>query len=1061
MEYRLLGTLEVVSNGTRVELGPPKQRALFAVLLLHAGEVVSTDHLIEQVWGDHPPRTAAHSVQLYISALRRSLEPFGEEAPIETRAPGYLLRVEAEYIDLRRFERLVAEGGIASSGGDLAEAVSRLEEALGLWRGSPLAEFAYDEFAQAEIRRLGELRLHAIEELAAVKLELGRTQEALTTIDAALAHDPLRERARELQMVALYRAGRHAEALHAYQRFAALLAEEMGLDPSPALRRLQERILLHDPTLSPTSVSNGQARNPYKGLSAFDEEDADDFFGRGELVERLLDSLADGARLVAVVGPSGGGKSSVVNAGLIPALRGGAVRGSERWVIARMLPGRRPLDELGVALAGAGVRRAREQPLAALAEAARTGCGPGRGLLLVIDQFEEVFSAAGEADRDRLLEALSTLSELKDGHARVLLTLRGDFYDRPLLHLRFSRVFVPNVVNVLPMAPDEIEAAIVGPAGRVDVVVEPSLRATLVADVAGEPGALPFLQFALTELFERRTDRGLTLDAYRELGGLHGVVSRRAERVYGHLDEEAREAALQVFLRLARVGDGSRPSRRRARLAELTDIGVDPVALSAVLDAFGRHRLLSFDRDPATGDATVEVAHEALLWGWERLAGWVERHRADVRRRAMLSAVAEEWRASGAQTDYLLTGSRLTEFEGWADGTSLQLAAAEREFLDASVRQRQELEAAESARLAAHGRLERRARRRLWVAAVALAILVAGSTFGLLSWLGSRPADVGLIFTGYGDGGWTDMIGAGFDRAVSDAGLTAERVIPTDFTPEAHASELRRLSDEGVGLNVSADANMYRLDFEAIAANHPGTHYVAFDIPTGKLANVAYLNFKEQEGSFLAGAAAALKSETGIVGFIGGAEIPVIWKFEAGFEAGARAVRPDVEIQIVYLGQGFDGFRDPDHARGVATRLYRNGADVIYHAAGFSGWGLFQAAYQMSGELGKHLWGIGVDADQYEQAQYAVGPDLALAWRAHILTSMMKRVDRAIETVVTEEARGEWTGGVRWFGLAEGGVGLSSSGGFIEDIRPELDRLRDQIISGEIEVPVVPTRLGG
>lgn len=311
MEYRLLGALEVVSNGTRVELGPPKQRAVLAVLLLHAGEVVSTDHLIEQVWGDHPPRTAAHSVQLYISDLRRSLEPVGDETSIETRAPGYLLRVETGYIDLRRFERLVAEGGRAKAGGDVAEVASRFEEALRLWRGPPLAEFAYEEFAQPEIRRLEELRLHAIEELAAAELELGRTQDAIAALEGALAQDPLRERARELQMLALYRAGRHAEALRAYQRFAALLAEEMGLDPSPTLRRLQERILLHDPTLAPAAISGVQAQNPYKGLSAFDEEDADDFFGRGELVGRLVAALAEGARLVAVVGPSGCGKSSV------------------------------------------------------------------------------------------------------------------------------------------------------------------------------------------------------------------------------------------------------------------------------------------------------------------------------------------------------------------------------------------------------------------------------------------------------------------------------------------------------------------------------------------------------------------------------------------------------------------------------------------------------------------------------------------------------------------------------------------------------------------------------
>lgn len=1059
MEYRLLGPLEVVSNGTRVELGPPKQRALLAVLLLHADEIVPTDRLIEDVWGDHPPRTAGHSVQLYVSDLRKALEPVAGGPVIETRPPGYVLRVEPADVDLRRFERLLAEASRARSAGDAAEATSTLEDALRLCRGALLAEFAYQEFAQPEIRRLEELRLHATEELAAARLELGRAQDAIAAAEDALAQDPLRERARELHMLALYRAGRHAEALRAYQRFAALLAEEVGLDPSPALRRLQERILLHDPTLLPAGGPPEPVllRNPYKGLRAFDEEDADDFFGRGELVGRLVSALAEDARLVAVVGPSGCGKSSVVNAGLIPALRDGAVPGSERWAITRMLPGRHPLDELEVALASVGA--ARGDPIPALLAIARSGSMSGQDVLLVIDQFEEVFSAAGETDRERLLDTLAEVVGRED-RLRVVLTLRGDFYDRPLLHPSFARVFVPNVVNVLPMATDEVEAAILGPARRVNVEVEPSLLAALVADASGQPGALPFLQFALTELFERRGDGRLTLDGYRELGGLRGVVSRRAEQVYGHLDEPGRELALQMFLRLVRVGAGARHSRRRVRLAELAALDGDHVALSEVLDAFGRHRLLSFDRDPITGDATVEVAHEALLWEWERLAAWIERHRADVRRRAALAAAAEEWRSSGQQADYLLTGSRLAEYEEWAEDTDLRLAAPEREFLDASILRREEIEAEESARLAAQGKLERRARRRLWAAASAVALLVTAGTFGLLSWMANRPPDVALLFTGYGDGGWSDMIAAGFDEAVSTFDLRAERRI-FDLSG-GYGPQLRRLSEAGADLVVTSEASLNQEQFEAVAADHADTHYVALDIPTGKLPNVAYLNFEEQEGSFLAGAAAALKSRTGIVGFIGGADFRVIWKFEAGFEAGAKAVRPDIEVRAVYLrGEAFDGFRDPDQAFSVASRMYRKGADVIYHAAGGSGWGLFRAAYEVSQELGVHLWAIGVDADQYRQLPFAVGEGLAMAWREHILTSMVKRVDVAVSTVTAEHARSEWNGGVRWFGLAEGGVDLAGSGGFIDDIRPVLDRPRAQIIAGEIEVSVIPSRMGG
>ncbi|MGE5460187.1 MAG: BTAD domain-containing putative transcriptional regulator, partial [Solirubrobacterales bacterium] len=480
MEFRILGPLEVVRDGSSVALGPGKQRAVLAVLVLHAGEIVATDRLIEEVWGEHPPRTAAHSIQIYVSDLRKALEPEGRSAVIETRSPGYQLRTEPEAVDARRFERLVAEARDHAEHGDPAGAVGSLRAALELWRGPPLSEFAYDAFAQPAILHLAALHLDALELLAGAELELGRAQAALAHIGTGIENDPLRERFRELQMLCLYRLGRHAEALRAFQGFQATLAEELGLDPSPSLRHLQERILLHDTTLSPprSDAAVTELRNPYKGLRAFDEDDAADFFGRDRLLGDLIGALASGSRLVSVVGPSGCGKSSVVHAGLLPALRAGAIAGSERWTVEEMLPGGHPAAQLEEALAQAP---------------------SGAVLLLVIDRFEQVFSTGTEEpERVRFLDGLSAALADPGLEVRALVSLRADFYDRPLQHPSFASLFTTGVVNVLPMTRQELQDAVVEPASRNGMTVEPALLAELLADTADQPGALPLLQFSLT-----------------------------------------------------------------------------------------------------------------------------------------------------------------------------------------------------------------------------------------------------------------------------------------------------------------------------------------------------------------------------------------------------------------------------------------------------------------------------------------------------------------------------------------------------------------------------------
>jgi basic membrane protein A and related proteins len=246
---------------------------------------------------------------------------------------------------------------------------------------------------------------------------------------------------------------------------------------------------------------------------------------------------------------------------------------------------------------------------------------------------------------------------------------------------------------------------------------------------------------------------------------------------------------------------------------------------------------------------------------------------------------------------------------------------------------------------------------------------------------------------------------------------------------------------------------------DVVARDHPKTRFVTFD-HGGERPNVAYMMFAEEQGSFLAGAAAALKSRTGTIGFIGGTDVDLIWRFHAGYEAGARAVDPDIAVRATYLTRppDFSGFSSPTLARDAANRLYSAGADVLYHAAGFSGYGLFEAVRVLSKRSRRPLWAIGVDTDQYRAIATRGPSELAVPAEAsrHVLTSMLKRADRAAYSAVAEYARGALTSGIRRLGLESGGVELASSGGFIDDIYPELDRFRKRIIAGEIAVPVIP-----
>ncbi|MBN1966654.1 MAG: protein kinase, partial [Anaerolineae bacterium] len=467
-------------------------------------------------------------------------------------------------------------------------------------------------------------------------------------------------------------------------------------------------------------------RNPYKGLRAFSEADADDFFGREALVEQLLAKLVEEGpfeRFLAVIGPSGSGKSSVVRAGLLPALREGRLPGSENWFFAEMLPGAHPLEELEIALTRVATRtqtqimeRLRRDDRGILSAVRMILPDDTSQLLLVIDQFEEVFTLVEDpAEARHFLDSLYTAITDPRSPLRVIITLRADFYDRPLMHAEFSQLVRHRTEVVVPMTAEEIERAISIPVEQVGVSLEPGLAAAITAEVHEQPGALPMLQYALTELFDRRQDNTLTLETYHALGGVMGVLAKQAETVYQQLDESQREVVRQLFLRLVTLGEGIEDTRRRVRRSELISLGGP--AMERVIDAFDRSRLLTLDQDPANREPTVEIAHEALLREWGQLRLWLDQNRDDIRMQRRLSHAAQEWLNAGRDPSYLATGTRLSLFESWAAATEVALNEQEAEYLEASIaewRARREREA----------RLERRARQGLTALVVGLAVFL-------------------------------------------------------------------------------------------------------------------------------------------------------------------------------------------------------------------------------------------------------------------------------------------------------------------------------------------------
>ena len=424
MDYRILGPLEVRDGDRPVALGGEKQRALLAVLLLHADEVVSADRLIDELWGERAPPGAANTLHAHVSRLRKALDTNGVALPeangeptgassggvLLTRGHGYLLRVQPGELDLDRFQAFIEAGREALTKGEPQRAADTLRSGLALWRGPPLADFAYESFAQAPIAQLEELRLGAVEDRVEADLALGRHHQLVGELTALVAKDPLRERLRMQLMLALYRCDRQAEALAVYRQTSELFREELGLEPSPSLQRLERSILEHDASLDRVpEAALGRTSSlevcPFKGLAFFDRADAEYFCGRERLVSDLLARLVE-STLVGILGPSGIGKSSLLRAGVLPALSAGVLPGSASWRQLVLRPGERPCAALQRALQGELLARVLGR------------LSPGERIVIAVDQLEELFTVCDlEEERTAFLEQL--VAAVRDDERRA------------------------------------------------------------------------------------------------------------------------------------------------------------------------------------------------------------------------------------------------------------------------------------------------------------------------------------------------------------------------------------------------------------------------------------------------------------------------------------------------------------------------------------------------------------------------------------------------------------------------------------------------------------------
>lgn len=620
LELRILGPLEIVVDGEPVDIAAPKLRSLLCDFVVRSGQVISTDQLIDDLWGEDPPRTAVGTLRSYVTKLRGLLGPTGADV-LRASPPGYVLDVEIDAVDARRFERSVQE--VRARGmGPTPEAVASLRTAIDLWRGPALADVTYEPWAQPEIARLEELRWSAVEELAQLELDRGRHDEVIADLESHAASQPRRERLRELLMIALYRSGRQTDALRCAEEFRRQLRDELGLEPSVSIRELEQSILLQSPELDVRSVVRATAaHNLPTSLTSF--------IGRDQELEEVAELLAS-SRLVTLLGPGGCGKSRLA------VEVGRRAPGPNGVWIAELASIQ---DGTHVPHAVAGALGVVEEPGRSLTETI-AGFVAGQSITLIIDNCEHVVPACAEL-AERLLSACPGLRVLAT--SREPLGIDGEITFRvpPLPINDAVRLFMERAQQALPgsrFATEERHVSeIVRRLDGIPLALElaaPLVRSLRLEDIA----------HALDRRFELLTaGRRTALPRHRTLRALvdwsYELLSDRERSVFDALSVFA--GAIRLDAARAVVG-GDRVVESLSRLVDKSLLTAEHGAESTrftLLETLRQYAHEKLSEDPANLalrvdrhlDWYVEWAEEAAeRFRGERAGRWLDEVEADL-----------------------------------------------------------------------------------------------------------------------------------------------------------------------------------------------------------------------------------------------------------------------------------------------------------------------------------------------------------------------------------------------------------------------------------------------
>lgn len=470
---------------------------------------------------------------------------------------------------------------------------------------------------------------------------------------------------------------------------------QKGVHDSEAFRRLVAGIRGIAPGRNDQSASTAPVHEcPYRGLEVFDAAHQHLFFGREADTQHLIEAVR-GTRFVAVVGSSGNGKSSLVRAGLLPALRANALPHSQEWWYSILKPGTHPLEELAVELAQI-TRRDEISPLLKALEqderelhlqvrlSLRNRPETAR-VCLVIDQFEELFTLCRDrTERERFINSLRYAATVVGGQAVVVLTMRADFIAQATEYSSLAELLSGHQFLVSPMESEDLRRAIEKPALMTGARFEDGLVEQILQDTGREPGALPLLEHALLQTWEhRQADNLLTFAAYRTIGGVQGALAKHADSVYDNLSATEQDITRRLLLRLTQVGEGTEDTRRRATREELQTGEEEQQALESVNKQLTDARLLVTSGDQHTD--TVDVAHEALIRGWPRLRKWIDESREALRLYRRIAEATREWVRLQHDEGALYRGSLLTKAQEWRQQHDKELNQREKGFLDASV----------------------------------------------------------------------------------------------------------------------------------------------------------------------------------------------------------------------------------------------------------------------------------------------------------------------------------------------------------------------------------------